>query len=1020
MTLLAILSPQEKSQFELPPKFNNEERTLYFSLTPGLKRSISRMENHHMRAGFLLQLAYFRANARFYPTEKFKKRDIQHVQAILQCKDIDLQKYNSTINSKHRSKILVQQGWSKFGSSENDMLTNFALRQANNQVKPKDIFIGLIDQCWKHQFCIPSYTDLCLIIQDCINVTELQLIDCLSRQLNSEDCQSLENILSYEKNDFQRSRPFITDLKNINQGLKPGEIKENIKNTLIFKDLIMSMENILKTLPLSDPATEYFATWFSKVDYQQLNQLSDRYKVYLHLLAFIKHQFYLRQDALVEILQKSVNSMLHAVNSKLSNKEQETKKERNEALQILNNSHKSLLEFSKAVITIVESKDATPNEKYHKIEELVNLLDDLTTEDEGKLNTIDEYLSKEARNQAYYELLKSQSNKLQRRVSGIINVLEFDRTNSSPELLEAIDYFKETDGKITHRAPTAFLSDSELASLYHENKFVVPLYKCLLFVHISKGIRSDKLNLLYSYRYRAFQDYMIDKQYWKDNKERILEECDLSKFADGKDYLGKLKEVLDEKYHSVNQRIIDNKNPFFKINAAGKPVITTPGVDNEGKEFITTTLTQNGYTPILKVLKEVNAATDFTQCFKHFSTKNVKLKPSEETLLAGVIGKGCNIGIRKLANISTGISEHILHNAVNWCLDLKNITEANQRIVSAIHGLGLANNYINKPSILHSSSDGRKVNVSVDSLHANYSFKYFGKEKGVTMYTFIDERQSLFYSTVFSSSDREAAYVIDGLMHNNVSQNQIHSTDTHGYTEQVFAATHMIGVDFAPRIKNIGHQRLISFSARRTYEKKGYVLLPSRSIDKKHILQHWDDVLRFIATIKMNHTSASQLFSRLNSYNKSHPLYKALQELGRIIKSNFILTYYDDVELRQQIQKQLNRIEQTNKFAHAVFFDNDQAFQVGTKEEQQLSTACQVLLQNSIILWNYLYLSNLIIETPNKEQRSIIIKSIGEGSVITWAHVNLRGEYDFTRRAENDPQFDYKKIKSLNIAKKGN
>ena len=32
------------------------------------------------------------------------------------------------------------------------------------------------------------------------------------------------------------------------------------------------------------------------------------------------------------------------------------------------------------------------------------------------------------------------------------------------------------------------------------------------------------------------------------------------------------------------------------------------------------------------------------------------------------------------------------------------------------------------------------------------------------MYTFVDERQALFYSTVFSSSDREAAYVIDGLM----------------------------------------------------------------------------------------------------------------------------------------------------------------------------------------------------------------------------------------------------------------
>jgi len=171
-----------------------------------------------------------------------------------------------------------------------------------------------------------------------------------------------------------------------------------------------------------------------------------------------------------------------------------------------------------------------------------------------------------------------------------------------------------------------------------------------------------------------------------------------------------------------------------------------------------------------------------------------------------------------------------------------------------------------------------------------------------------------------------------------------------------------------------------------------------------------------MATIATNHTSASQLFKRLNSYTKSHPLYKALQEFGRIIKSIFILSYYHDVELRQRIQKQLNRVEQTNKFSNAVFFDNDQAFQDGTKEEQELSTACMVLIQNCIILWNYMYLSNLILDTEDMEQRSAIIEAITQGSVITWAHVNLRGEYDFTRKAANDPKFDYQKIKQLKLS----
>jgi Tn3 transposase DDE domain len=47
--------------------------------------------------------------------------------------------------------------------------------------------------------------------------------------------------------------------------------------------------------------------------------------------------------------------------------------------------------------------------------------------------------------------------------------------------------------------------------------------------------------------------------------------------------------------------------------------------------------------------------------------------------------------------------------------------------------------------------------VRVDSLNANHSFKYFGKEQGVSVYTFRDERDLLWHSLVFSAADRESA-----------------------------------------------------------------------------------------------------------------------------------------------------------------------------------------------------------------------------------------------------------------------
>jgi TnpA family transposase len=234
-----------------------------------------------------------------------------------------------------------------------------------------------------------------------------------------------------------------------------------------------------------------------------------------------------------------------------------------------------------------------------------------------------------------------------------------------------------------------------------------------------------------------------------------------------------------------------------------------------------------------------------------------------------------------MANISVGITEDILKNTVNWCFSLKNIQAANNKILAMSHQLSLSKNLKRDEDELRTSSDGRKVNVvAVDSLHANYSFKYFGKGKGVAMYTFIDERHLLFHSTVISASEREAAYVIDGLLQNDVLKSDIHSTDTHGFTETLFPAMYFIGTAFAPRFKKINEQTLYSFQSPKVYEGKGYKILPSRPINLKLIEERWDDILRFMATIKLKHASASQLYKRLSSYAKDHPLYKALYDIA--------------------------------------------------------------------------------------------------------------------------------------------
>ena len=62
--------------------------------------------------------------------------------------------------------------------------------------------------------------------------------------------------------------------------------------------------------------------------------------------------------------------------------------------------------------------------------------------------------------------------------------------------------------------------------------------------------------------------------------------------------------------------------------------------------------------------------------------------------------------------------------------------------------MSLPNIHRRETDVLHTSSDGQKFEVAVDSLNANYSFKYVGKDKGVSVVTFIDMRDFMWHSTV--------------------------------------------------------------------------------------------------------------------------------------------------------------------------------------------------------------------------------------------------------------------------------
>lgn len=268
---------------------------------------------------------------------------------------------------------------------------------------------------------------------------------------------------------------------------------------------------------------------------------------------------------------------------------------------------------------------------------------------------------------------------------------------------------------------------------------------------------------------------------------------------------------------------------------------------------------------------------------------------------------------------------------------------------------------------------------------------------------------------MISSPQKEAAYVIDGLLHNEVVKSNLHSTDTGGYTEILFGVMHLLGFSYAPRIKSFHQQQRYSFERCKTYQQLQYPILPDAYINTQLLHEQWDEILRFVATIKLKITSASQLFHRLNSYSRHHPLYRALKELGKIHKSLFILKWIDLLPLRQRVEKQLNKGEQVNRFANAVSFSRNQEFLYIERTEQEIAYACNRLIRNAIICWNYLYLSQLLAREPDSDRRQALLDSVKNGSIMIWHHLNLHGEYDFSDdKLQDSVGFDLDTILDLN------
>src|SRR5438445_13859837 len=107
------------------------------------------------------------------------------------------------------------------------------------------------------------------------------------------------------------------------------------------------------------------------------------------------------------------------------------------------------------------------------------------------------------------------------------------------------------------------------------------------------------------------------------------------------------------------------------------------------------------------------------------------------------------------------------------------------------------------------------------------------------------------------------------------------------------------------------------------------------------------DLLRVVLSIKAGKVSSAVLLRKLGNYSRKNRLYQAFRELGRVVRTVFLLRYISDRELREQIQATTNKVEAYNGFAKWFFFGGEGVIAENDPEEQEKRIKYNDLVANA-------------------------------------------------------------------------
>jgi TnpA family transposase len=359
-----------------------------------------------------------------------------------------------------------------------------------------------------------------------------------------------------------------------------------------------------------------------------------------------------------------------------------------------------------------------------------------------------------------------------------------------------------------------------------------------------------------------------------------------------------------------------------------------------------------GILNLLDVVAEADRLVGFTHFFTHSGTKEVRSRESLcPLLLLDLFAEGTNTGIKRVATANPHYGYDELLYVRRHYISVEALRNANSAVVNKI--LALRNPQLWGDG--HAcASDGKRFESWRQNLMTEWRSRYKGY--GILVYWHVETNAVCIYSQLRNFSFSEVAAMIEGLVrHDTEMRVEKNFVDSHGQSEVAFAFCHLLGgVRLMPRLKRIKYERLYLPDKGMTGAFPNLAGVLSRPIRWDLIVQQYDEMVKHAVALKTGTATAEAILKRFNSYNVTHPTYKALAELGKVEKTIYLCEYLSSLELRHEVEAGLNVVERWNEVNDFLCYGRQGVFATKQREQQEITTLALQLLQNCLMLINTL------------------------------------------------------------------